>query len=443
MEVAGFSLSKATLAALSLVDLTKLHDRPAAEMLVIDGSALPVSRAWSETMSRLGAKIQYHALPGMIEMLMTAPQFAKVPHEMIEAMCDWIPSVSRPIPVAAARRDAQPDLPSAVLRMEIQPQPDSACASNGRISEQPVVFGTNGLLFGILTEPPQGERRHRAVILLNAGADYHIGASGMYVALARRWAHSGYFVLRFDLAGLGDSLTRQGRSDEEVFPPAAMDDVRAAIDLVRNRHGVRDVTLAGLCSGAYHALRAAVSGLPVHRILMINPQNYFWKETMTVNDMQVAELVRNPGLYRAQMLSSSAWKKLFTGQANIRYISKIFGNRLLLAFESKARDIARRFRIHLPDDLGWELERVAARGVRVIFVFAPGEPGMDLLRIQAGSSIRRIGTNCRVLTVPAGDHVFSKKGSRVLLDRVLDAELFVRNPLDAAMPLVAELKHGA
>jgi len=36
----------------------------------------------------------------------------------------------------------------------------------------------------------------------------------------------------------------------------------------------RDFAVGGLCSAAYHALRAAVAGLPVNRLLMVNPQNF-------------------------------------------------------------------------------------------------------------------------------------------------------------------------
>src|SRR6202034_1024190 len=99
------------------------------------------------------------------------------------------------------------------------------------------------------------------VILLNAGADYHIGASGMYVGLARSWAQRGYVVLRMDLGGLGDSATRSGRPDDEIFPPAAIDDIRTAIEWMRGRYGVSEVTLAGVCSGAYHALQAAIAAV--------------------------------------------------------------------------------------------------------------------------------------------------------------------------------------
>ena len=438
MEVSGFTLSAATIKALSEIDLMNLKYRPAADMLIIDACTLPASEAWTKILTGLGVRTEYQKLPGLVQMLMTAPQFAKIPREMINAMCGWLSH--------HMLQSSATGTPPAVLRSAskttILTLSDDTSTRRAAMTERPVFFGSDASLFGIVAEPSTGEKRRRAVILLNAGADYHIGASGMYVGLARRWARRGYVVLRMDFAGLGDSETRPGRVDDEVFPPTAIDDVRAALAFIHSRYGACETTLAGLCSGAYHALRAAVAEVQVHRILMINPQNYFWKEGMSVNDMQVAELVRNPGLYRARVFSLAAWKKLVTGQVNVLYISNIVRDRVLLALESTIRDLARRLRVRLPQDLGWELERIAARGVRMVFVFARGEPGIELLRIQAGSSVKRVRDRCHVHILDSGDHVFSKSGPRDALDRVLDDELFSRNAWHDAPPAL-ELEHGS
>jgi pimeloyl-ACP methyl ester carboxylesterase len=294
------------------------------------------------------------------------------------------------------------------------------------VTERPVFFAAETVLFGIVTEPGHGEPRRRAVILLNAGADYHIGASRMYVSLSRRWARRGYVVLRMDLAGIGDSSKRPGNADDDVFPTEALDDIKAAIDFLRSRYNIQEITLAGLCSGAYHALRAAAAGLAVSRILMINPQNYFWKKGMTLNDLQLAEVVRNPGVYRHQVVSAAAWKRLLTGQVNVWRIANIYVQRFFLALESALRDVARRLRIRLPHDLGWELEEIGSRGVRMVFVFARGEPGIDLLKIEGGSSVKRLGERCRVHIVDSGDHIFSHSNPRAVLENILSDELFAR-----------------
>jgi len=440
MEVAGFSFSAATLAALAQVDLKVRDIPPVSEMLIIDGSSLPASRDWAEQVSGLGIRTKYLALPGLVEMIMTAPQFATVPQEMIGAMRNWLMQ----LPV---RPSASPDGGSGRYRAlgpvpaaAMMSLPDDGPAGQAPLIERPVFFTSESLLFGIVTEPRQGEMRRRAVILLNAGADYHIGASGMYVGLARRWAGRGYVVLRMDLAGLGDSGTRPGRPNDEIFPPAAMEDVRAAIELMRTRYGVNDITLAGVCSGAYHALRAAVAALPVSRVLMVNPENFFWKEGMTVRDIQMAELVRNPTVYRSRMLSVASWRRLITGRVNVRYVLKIYVQRVLLAVESTIRDLARVLRIRLPHDLGWDLEQIGQRGVRVVFVFARGEPGIELLTILGGLSVKRLGERCRVHIIDKADHVFSKSAPRAVLERILSEELFART--EWAAPRRVELNQA-
>jgi len=423
MEVSGFTLSSATITSLGKLDFTSLPPPQVPDMLVIDGAGMRVANRWAESLSARTGRTEYLALPGLIEMAMTAPQFAVVPAEMIAATRDWVVEL-------AGRSGAAPDLEigrlgdctpvgKTVLTLAEGSEPGSKT-----ITERPVFLGRDGLVFGIVTEPRSGETRRRAVILLNAGADHHIGASRLYVSVARRWAYRGYIVLRMDLAGLGDSRTRPGCPDNDVFPPEALEDIRAAVEFLRTRYGVRDCTLSGLCSGAYHALRAAAAGLPVDRILMVNPQNYFWGPGDSLETLQLAEVVKNPGVYQQRVFSIAAWKRLLSGQVDIVRIVKIYMQRPLLAVESTARDIARVLHIKLPNDLGSELEEIVARGIRLVFVFADGEPGIGLLKLQAGASVRRLGERCRIHVIDNADHVFTQSGPRAVMEKVLSEELF-------------------
>jgi alpha-beta hydrolase superfamily lysophospholipase len=423
LEVSGFSLSAATLSALSKLDLMNFEVPPTCDTLVIDGSSLPAARAWAEQLSKRGSPVQYWALAGVFEMMITAPQFLVTSLPLVDATSKWL---AQHLNKSARQKSAD----SATADLRVDPTAETlmlpgACASPSQgLIERPVFFGSEASLFGIVTEPCQGEIRRRAVILLNAGADHHIGPSRIHVSIARRWARSGYFVLRMDLAGLGDSATRAGSPDDEVFPPAALEDVRAGIELLKTRYGIGDITLAGLCSGAYHALRAAVAGQPVGRILMVNPLNFFWKQGMMLDDLQVAEVILNPGRYRQRVFLGAAWKKLLSGRVNIWRIVKIYVQRALLPVQSLFRDAARRLRIQLPYDLGRELEEIGARGVQIVFVFAHGEPGIDLLKIEGGASVKRIGQRCRIRMVERADHAFSHSGPRAALENILSEELF-------------------
>src|SRR3984957_19393719 len=263
MEVSGFAFSAATLEALAKVDLSTLQSPP--PMLVIESATMlaPGARPRSPEVHGRTTRV---ALPGLVEMLMTPPQFAQVPKEVIAVTLDWLLKLPGQVPVVPDRSDRQPIGESNSSPANELPLAGNASAPEVMRTERPVFFGADALLFGILTQPPANEIRRRAVILLNAGADYHIGASRLYVSMARRWAQHGYVVLRMDFGGVGDSGTRPGRAEDDVFPQEAVDDIRAAIEFLRSNYGVREVTLAGLCSGAYHALRAAVAGLSVNRI---------------------------------------------------------------------------------------------------------------------------------------------------------------------------------
>jgi dienelactone hydrolase len=411
IEVSGFALSAATLASLAKVDLAAIGSSLPA-MLSIERAlpaggkvALPQSQS---SHTRL-------ALPGLVEMLMTPPQFAQVPNEAIAATLEWL---SRHFGQSSVVPDHRAPTPGSGLLFL------TGAAADDAPTERPVFFGADGSLFGILSRPRPSEPRRRAVILLNAGADHHICASRLYVSMARRWVQHGYTVLRMDFGGVGDSLTRPGRVDDEVFPQEAVNDIRDAIEFLRGGYGIRDVTLAGVCSGAYHALRGAVAGLPVNRILLVNPQNYFWKRGETLQGLQLAEVAHNPGLYRERMFSLAAWKRFFSGQVNIVRIANIYLQRPLLVSESRFRDIARRLRIRLRNDLGSELEDIVGRGVKVVFVFAPAEPGIELLKLQAGNSVARLAPRCQIHILDSGDHVFTRRGPRARMEEVVSNELF-------------------
>jgi hypothetical protein len=61
-----------------------------------------------------------------------------------------------------------------------------------------------------------------------------------------------------------------------------------------------------------------------------------------------------------------------------------------------------------------------------VFVFARGDPGIDLLRIHAGSAVKRLGERTRIHIIDDADHVFSRKTVRAGLEKLLSDELFAR-----------------
>jgi len=159
---------------------------------------------------------------------------------------------------------------------------------------------------------------------------------------------------------------------------------------------------------------------------MVNPQNYFWKKGMTLEQVQLVEVVHNPGLYRRRVLSPRAWLRMFSGQVDVSRIAVIYFHRLRFAAETSIRTLGRRLGVRLPNDLGWELEKIVANGIRTTFLFARGEPGIELLKLQAGSKVSQLGDRCRIRIVDSGDHIFSRREHRAIMEDVLSEELFTR-----------------
>jgi hypothetical protein len=62
------------------------------------------------------------------------------------------------------------------------------------------------------------------------------------------------------------------------------------------------------------------------------------------------------------------------------------------------------------------------------FVFSRGEPGLDVLKLQAGSTVEKLGDRCRVYIVDSGDHIFSHKQPRMLLEKILSEQLYAVPP---------------
>jgi pimeloyl-ACP methyl ester carboxylesterase len=416
LEVTGFRLSTRAVDALRGIDLA---DGPPAQVgaaLVIDRADHAEAKAWAQSLGSSGVDVTYARLPGYAEMA-TTPHAVVVPGEMIDVLRKWL---ARQAGGPAAGAALGPSLPDDAHMTLHSP-------SGIRLVERAMFIDDQRMLFAIVTEP--AERASAAgscvkgIILLNGGATVHIGPNRMYVDMGRHWAAKGYVVMRLDLAGLGDSESRPGEPRNLVYPPGAMDDIRIAIDFLRQRHGALDITVAGLCAGAYHAIRAAITGLPVNRALMINPLTFYWHQGDTLSDLQIAEVMRNPGVYMENIRSLRHWAKLLRGEVNLWRIVKVFVGRALLAIRSTLQELLRERGIRLSDDLGLDLASVARRGIPMAFYFARGDTGLDLLHHQAGSMVDRLGDLCRVHVIEGGDHIFSQYDARAELASLLDAEL--------------------
>jgi hypothetical protein len=223
-----------------------------------------------------------------------------------------------------------------------------------------------------------------------------------------------------DISGIGDSPTRPNAVENTVYSPFAVAEVGAAVKYLRDVWHVEDVRAAGLCSGAYHAFKAAVAGIPVNGVVLINPLTFFWKEGMSLQYPEyrvAADIMR----YRVNILRPASWLKLLRGQVNLWESSQVLLRRALSMARTPLRNLARTFGTPLSDDLPSELSKVVRAGIDLQFVFAAQDPGVELLRNQGGATARKLRERgvLRVASIEGADHTFTDSAHRAQLVSVL------------------------
>lgn len=125
------------------------------------------------------------------------------------------------------------------------------------MKERVVTFGDEKNLVGILTEPDADKiiTGFPCVLMLNSGILHHVGPFRLHVVAARHLAEKGFIVFRFDVGGIGDSLSVRGAgydADRVIY------DIRMAMDVLSQKKGKDEFVLMGLCTGAANAHRVSI-----------------------------------------------------------------------------------------------------------------------------------------------------------------------------------------
>jgi len=435
-EVTGFVITAATRAAVSAIDLMKLERAPAARVLILDRHDLPGNERWPEHLQSRGAKVERQVLPGYPEMMLS-PHSAVIPGQMLTAALAWVrgmdgnaalrvvPAAGGPLPHSAANG-------ASTLVFGASTEIPAVDDTDAPVIEKALHLQPEGRIFGVLTYPktlPRAQRSpDRGILLLNAGGTHHVGPNRMYVTLARRWASSGHAVLRLDLSGIGDSAPHPDEAENTIYSASAAGDIALAARYMREHVGTAKCYAIGLCSGAYHALKAAVGGVPLDSIVMINPLTFFWKEGMSLDGPLPQErVISEAQRYQKTVLRRDSWLKLVRGQVNVLRIAHILGRRAFSIVAQLGRDLARLMALPLPDDLGRELQTIAHGQTRMHFVFAAEDPGIELLRTQAGLTVRKLRRHKRLRIEVIGgrycDHTFTSRRARAALTPVLESAI--------------------
>ncbi|MEM8948047.1 MAG: hypothetical protein AAGC99_01815 [Pseudomonadota bacterium] len=154
---------------------------------------------------------------------------------------------------------------------------DSAATSTGLgkavaadFEESIFRYGKDQSGIGILTTPADTERSSETLpiaVIFNSGLLHRSEPYRLNVLIARRLAGLGVTTLRVDLAGKGDTPTREGVANRESV---AIDWADISHELTR-LFGERTFLLMGICSGADNAIKLAVSDEQVVGLVLMDP----------------------------------------------------------------------------------------------------------------------------------------------------------------------------
>jgi alpha-beta hydrolase superfamily lysophospholipase len=313
----GYLLSAETVVELERLDLgeTDASSSLTRRALLLGRDGLKVDKALPAALERAGATVTVVDGPGYGAM-MVEPQDARTPTEVFELVSSWLEEEEEEEPQrgASVAVSAEQEPSAAQTRAPSEPSEHDEMpfhSSGVALRERPVFLdGPGGRLFGVLTEPLD-VRRELTALLLNAGPQRRIGPNRMWVEIARRWAANGVPTLRLDMAGIGDADgdgTVLGRV-AAFYRPVYVEQARAALDTLAERGLPPRFVMLGLCSGAYWSAQAAVADQRVAAVIMLNPRTLVfdeWRHT-----------VRRTRHLRQQMLLSSTWRRVLTGEIKL------------------------------------------------------------------------------------------------------------------------------
>lgn len=171
------------------------------------------------------------------------------------------------------------------------------------MSERVLQFACEGeQLLGIL-HPGAADAR-TGVLVIVGGPQYRVGSHRQFVLLARTLAQHGIPTLRFDYRGMGDA-SGASRDFEQIDA-----DIRAACDaFLAATPGLQRIVLWGLCDAASAALFYAPRDTRIGALVLLNP----W---LRQAQAQARTMVQH--YYKKRLFSRDLWRKLFTGQFDLR-----------------------------------------------------------------------------------------------------------------------------
>ena len=401
-EAHGVRIDRATHDALEQLDMAKLPRRPVPRALVLDRPDSPGGGATAGALRDLGVEVT-HDTSADLDGMLRDPYENAVPHAAFQRAVAWMSEhVQRQVLGPSLVPTTAP-----VLR-------------TGFGEEQPLHFGPDKALFGILSTPAHPDPQAPSVLIANTGANPRYSNSRAGVAIARWLAANGIASLRIDGAGIADSAPETGERGAPYSAQADLDHAAAIDELARRCPG--PVVALGMCSGAFHALRAAYADARISGLVLVNLQKFVWEGGESLSVVQRTTF-RTTRFYMRNLVASETWQRLARGDINVTGITRALAHRAIRRMAAAADPMLgmlRRHESHVRSTRR-QMRQLHERGVPILFVLSGNDPGLDEIAEYFGSRGRQLRRQPNVLLrlLAGADHTLSAHRSREELIRLI------------------------
>ena len=199
--------------------------------------------------------------------------------------------------------------------------------------------GNGKELVGVLHIPEESgvDKRKVGIHLLNPGIKYRVAPNRLNVKIARALCREGYYVLRVDPEGIGDSEgeleegVMVGEIFERIQTGMFVSDAVACNDLMVNDYEIEEIIMMGNCGGAITSLLASEVDERVVGMCLIDVPIVLRSPSMSFADRIVQGGKRSDVMFRAYVckaFSATAWYRFLSLKSDYRGLWKIVTTQL-------------------------------------------------------------------------------------------------------------------
>ena len=408
LEFDGFRLSQISLDALTRMDLKNLPP-PAHDILILAPAGQSAVEQLGQCWRAAGARVRVQDFVGF-NSLITDPSSADPPRADLTQVADWIGAASSA--GACARR------------------PPAARLHHDAFIETAAQFGVGHQTFGVFCRSTRPLADAPVLIILNTGANSHVGWGRQTVETARRLAQSGISTLRIDSSGVGETPDLPNRPTRVFYVPDSRADVVAAVDWLETQ-GFHNPAVAGICSGAYLAFQTALIEPRLCAAAMINLQKFVWD----ANSRLI--VYSSVNYYLSALRQPAVWLRLLKGDVDTRGILRTIGERVLRVARTRilraldaTAEAGDKDHLFVLD----AFSQFRQRGLRILMAYSLGDGGIDEMKMHLGRNGSHVAyPKFRFAQVNALDHNFTSAADRAHLIPLLHD--FVVDCVEEADPL--------